>query len=294
MVTELAYYPGCTLKTRAHNFDISARASLASLGIKLAELSKWNCCGTVYSLADDDLIHHVASVRNLVHVRATGKNQVLTLCSFCYNTLHRANLIMKENADKRFAISSFMDLTSEYKGEVQALHLLQVLRDDIGWQKVSASVKHPLNNIKIASYYGCTLLRPQIEAIDNIERPTVLQNFVKALGAVPVDFPFATECCGSFQVMTERDIITERVRLILASARKSGAEAIAVSCPLCEYNLRQAQVRLKEWHSDFQLMPLLYFTQFMALAFGLPSDMCGFKENSPETQAWLERKGLLG
>jgi heterodisulfide reductase subunit B len=257
------------------------------------ELPRWNCCGTVYSLAEDDLIHHVAAVRNLIRVKEQGKNKVVTLCAFCYNTLKRANLVMKDSPDKRYAINIFMDEEPDYAGEVETAHLLQVLRDDVGWEKIAGRVKHPLKDLKIAGYYGCTLLRPQSVAIDSVERPTILQNLLKALGGTAVDFPFATECCGAFQIVNNRDIITERTAAILGSAAKNGAEALAVSCPLCEYNLRQTQSSTKQPQSGVPVMPALYFTQLMALAFGLEPAVCGFEENSPETRAWLKNKGLI-
>jgi heterodisulfide reductase subunit B2 len=290
---DLAYYPGCTLKTRANNFETSALAVMSALGINLVELPRWNCCGTVYSLAEDDLIHHVAAVRNLIRVKEQGKNKVVTLCAFCYNTLKRANLVMKDSPDKRFAINTFMDEEPDYAGEVETVHLLQVLRDDVGWEKIAGRVKHLLKDLKIAGYYGCTLLRPQSVAIDSVERPTILQDLLKALGSTAVDFPFATECCGAFQIVNNRDIITERTSAILGSAVKNGAEAIAVSCPLCEYNLRQTQSSTKQLQSGVPVMPTLYFTQLMALAFGLEPEVCRFEENSSETRAWLKNKGLI-
>jgi heterodisulfide reductase subunit B len=151
---DLAYYPGCTLKTRGKNFEISALAVMSALEINLMELPRWNCCGTVYSLAEDDLIHHVASVRNLIRVKEQGKNKLVTLCAFCYNTLKRANLVMKDDPDKRYAINNFMDEEPDYAGEVETVHLLQVLRDDVGWDKITAQVKRPLKDLKIAGYYG--------------------------------------------------------------------------------------------------------------------------------------------
>jgi heterodisulfide reductase subunit B2 len=290
---DLAYYPGCTLKTRAKNFETSALAVMSVLGVNLIELSRWNCCGTVYSLAEDDLIHHVAAVRNLIRVKQQGMSKVVTLCAFCYNTLKRANLVMKDSPDKRYAINTFMNEEPDYAGEVEIVHLLQVLRDDVGWQKIAEQVKHPLKDLKVAGYYGCTLLRPQQVAIDAVERPTVLRDLTRALGGTAVDFPFATECCGAYQVVDNRDIITERITAILNSAIKNGAEALIVSCPLCEYNLRQTTSSVRQVQSGIPAMPTLYFTQLMAIAFGLNPEVCGFEENSPETRAWLKSKGLI-
>jgi len=146
------------LKTKARNLEEPAIASLEVLGLKLEEIPRWNCCGAVYSLAEDDLIHQVAPVRNLIRVKEQGKNELATLCAFCFNTLKRANLLMKENAEKRNTLNSFMDEEIDYSGEVKVVHLLEVLRDEIGWGTLAQKVKLPLRELKVAPYYGCTLL----------------------------------------------------------------------------------------------------------------------------------------
>ncbi len=290
---DLSYYPGCTLKTKAKNFEDSAIASMATLGINLVELPRWNCCGTVYSLAEDDLVHHLASVRTLIRAQEQGKGKVVTLCSFCYNTLKRADLLMRNSEEKRNTLNSFMDEEIDYDGQVEVVHLLQVLKDDLGWEAIAKKVKTPLQNLKVAPYYGCTLLRPQEAAIDRVERPTVLQELLQTLGAAVVDFPFATECCGSFQIVSNPDFVTERAHAILGLALRQGAEAIVLSCPLCNFNLGQRQIELKQKYSDFQGLPLLYFTQLLALALGVDPQVCRFDQNFGEPQTLLQSKGLI-
>jgi heterodisulfide reductase subunit B2 len=129
---KIGYYPGCTLKTKAKNLEDAALAALEALGIEVTELERWNCCGAVYSLADDDLIHHVAAVRDLVRAQEQGYDKVVTLCSQCYNVLARANLMMREDEEKRDTINRFMDEEPDYRGEVEVVHFLGILRDDIG------------------------------------------------------------------------------------------------------------------------------------------------------------------
>src|SRR4030042_224907 len=179
----VAYYPGCTLKTRARNLEEPAVASMEALGLKLDEVPRWNCCGAVYSLADDDLIHQVAPVRNLIRVKKQGKAELVTLCAFCLNTLKRANLLMRQDVAKRDTLNAFIDEGINYSGEVKVVHLLEVLRDKVGWAVLSQKVKLPLRGLKIAPYYGCTLLRPREIAIDKVEYPTFLGGFLKALGS---------------------------------------------------------------------------------------------------------------
>ncbi len=289
----LAYYPGCTLKTKARNLEEPAVASMEALGFKLDEVPRWNCCGAVYSLAEDDLIHQVAPIRNLIRVKKQGKAKLVTLCAFCLNTLKRANLLMKEDLEKRDTLNDFIDEGIDYSGEVKVVHLLEVLRDEIGWEALSQKVKLPLRELKVAPYYGCTLLRPREVAIDSVENPTILREFLKALGASPIDFPESTRCCGSYQIISNPDDISEYTRDILNSASSRGAEALVLTCPLCDYNLGQGQKELIEKHSGFKEVPLLYFTQLLTLALGLDSNICHFKLNYGSPELLLKKKNLL-
>lgn len=290
---ELSYYPGCTLKTRAKNFEDSAIASMAVLDVNFKEVPRWNCCGAVYSLAGDDLIHQLAPVRDLIRVKEQEQGEVAVLCSLCFNTLKRANLLVRNDAEKRKTLNSFMDEELDYNGEVEVVHLLEVLRDDIGWKTISDKVKVPLRHLKLAPYYGCTLLRPQEVAIDQGARPTILHQLTRALGAEPVDFPSATKCCGSYQVVGNREVALECARDILSSALRCQAEALVLSCPLCDFNLAGKQEELRQKFREFKGIPTLYFTQLLALAFGLDSKVCHFELNYQDPRPLLESKGLL-
>ena len=268
-------------------------ASMEALGFKLDEVPRWNCCGAVYSLADDDLIHQVAPVRNLIRVKKQGKTELVTLCAFCLNSLKRANLLMRQDVEKRNTLNAFIDEGIDYSGEVKVVHLLEVLRDDIGWEALSQKVKLPLQGLKAAPYYGCTLLRPREIAIDNVEDPAILRDFLKALGAGPVDFPESTRCCGSYQVVSSPGDIAEYARPILNSALSHGAEALVLTCPLCDYNLDRGQKELIKKGSGFKEMPLFYFTQLLALALGLGPQVCRFELNHGNPESLLREKNLL-
>ncbi len=290
---DLSYYPGCTLKTKALNFEASAIAAMSVLGVNLIEIPRWNCCGTVHSMADDDLAHHIAPVRNLVRVAEQGSNRVVTLCSFCYNTLKRADLLMRNSPEKRNTINSFMDDEIDYNGQVEVVHLLEVLRDDVGWEAIARQVKVPLEGLKVVPYYGCTLTRPQEAAIDSVENPTVIQELMKVLGVTVLDFPLATECCGSFEIVSDPGAVIERAYAILGMAQRKGADAVVLSCPLCAHNLGQKQAEIADKYSDFTGMPIVYFTQLLALAVGVSPEVCRFDLNFGGVEALLRDRGLI-
>ncbi|MFA4917020.1 MAG: CoB--CoM heterodisulfide reductase iron-sulfur subunit B family protein [Syntrophales bacterium] len=289
----ISYYPGCTLKTKAKNLDDSGTASLTALGVDFKELSRWNCCGAVFSLADDDLLHLVAPVRDLVRVKEEGNTKVITACSMCYNTLARANMVMRDDEEKRYTINSFMEEEIDYNGEVDVFHYLTYLRDEIGWESLRKKVKKPLNNLKLAPYYGCTLVRPAEISIDQSLPKTIMQDFISALGAQPSFFPSSEECCSSYQIISNPNAALASSARILKSAVKRGADAIITSCPLCEYTLGKKQAAIVEKDPEVKKIPTFYFTQLLAVALGLEEDVCHFELNVPESRELLAKMNFV-
>ena len=278
---KISYYPGCTLKSTAKNFEDSALATMKEFGIEMEELPKWNCCGTVFSLASDDLMHHIAPIRILLRTRESGSESLVTLCSMCYHTLKLSNIRIKENPDELEKINNLMykeEIT--YDGKVTVYHLLTLLKERIGFEKIKEHIKVDLGNLKVAPYYGCFLLRPEEASIDpSIENPTIMSEFIQAVGAIPVEFPHQTECCGSYLTVDEKDLVTERSYEILQSAKKRGADLIMTSCPLCQFNLDDRQKEVKNKFPEFEEIPVLYFTQLLAFAMGLDKEGLRFDLN---------------
>jgi len=298
-MTRLAYYPGCTLKTNAKSFEDSTMATAEKLGIELVEPERWNCCGTVHSLSTDDVMHHLAPVRNLLRVeelRDAGEvdsRQIVTLCAMCYNTLKRSNAVFKTDSDRRNKIRDNMYKEErEYSGNVEVVHYLETLRE-MGWDKVKEAVVKPLTGLKVAPYYGCLLLRPRGTGIDDTDNPTIMEDLLEALGAKPVGFAYSQKCCGSYNVVHMKGVVADLAYKILNQAEEEGAEMLITACPLCEYNLGPIQAEVEKKHPVFDSIPVVYFTQLMALAFGLGEEATAFTGNTPNPRSLLREKGLL-
>jgi heterodisulfide reductase subunit B len=289
---KLGYYPGCTLKTKAANLEIAAMAALDELGIDYTELDRWNCCGAVFSLADDDLIHQVAPVRNLIRAAQQGCDTVVTICSQCYNTLARANALVRDDEEKRDTLNRFMDEEPDYAGEVEVVHYLSLLRDEIGWEKLAEAVTNPLEGLRVAPFYGCTLVRPEEVAIDGVDR-TILEGFITALGAEPATFAAARECCGSYQMLAHPEEGMNRAAKVIASANRSSADALILSCPMCEYNLGTRQDDVVASHAGLSQVPTFYFTQLLGVALGLDPELCRLDLNGPAAKELLIDKSYI-
>lgn len=288
---EYLYFPGCTLYTKAKNFDQTARICSTLLGFELKELSNWTCCGATFPLATDNLMALLPPSRILARARQEG-TVLTTLCSVCFNVIKRTNKLIQKDEEKREKINNFIEM--DYKGDLEVLHYLEVLRRGIGFSEIKKKVSKPLNGIKLAAYYGCMILRPFDEiGFDDKERPKIFEEFLDLLEATPIDFPYKIECCGSFQSVGSPDIATECSHKILASAIKNGAEAIVSTCPMCTFNLDHKQSEIKQKHLDFKSIPVFYFTQLLGISLGLDHRTLGFDLNAVDPLKILEKKGLI-
>ncbi|RLF33069.1 MAG: heterodisulfide reductase, subunit B [Thermoplasmata archaeon] len=290
---KLLYFPGCTLKTSAKNLEKSAFAITKALGHELVEMDDWTCCGVVSSLSDDDLMRHLAPLRNLIHVEDQGENRVVVLCDMCCNTLKQTNLRVKEKPDDLETLNLFMDRENDYRGTVKVQHFLEFLRDDVGFNVLKKMVKKPLKNLKIMPYYGCMLLRPREVAVDDAEEPTILSDLLSALGVEVVDNPFKIECCGSYHTIQEKELVSRRAYRITSYAIERGADAIVLSCPLCRFNLDVRGKEAEKMFNGYKQLPVFYYTQLIAVALGLDPSVYGFDQHAVDPTLLLKKKGVL-
>jgi heterodisulfide reductase subunit B len=278
---ELSYYPGCTIKTSARNYETSAKAALAWLNAHLNEMEDWTCCGVVHPLAQDDLYHQLAPIRVLNHMQhQEQQREVVTLCDMCYNTLSQANVAMQQHGDRLKTINTYIHDTQaepDYAGSITVLHLLQVLRDKIGFATIQKQVGNPLKGLKVFPYYGCMVLRPGEISIDSPEDPQIIGDLMRALGATVIDDPVKNECCGSYHTVDQREVVYSRITHIVERAQARGAEAIVLSCPLCRFNL---DTRQGEAPGIANPLPVFYYTQLMGLAFGLGAEELGLEDHA--------------
>ena len=256
-----SYYPGCTLSTKAKELDRCGRLAAQALGVELEEIENWQCCGAVYPQAEDEIATKLSAVRALN--AAKEKNQpLLTLCSACHHVIKRVNDDMKNSEYIRTRANNYLKLDAPYAGETNVVHYLEMLRDEVGFDKLKAAVKNPLKGVKIAAYYGCLLLRPSgVMAFDDPENPQIIEDFIRAIGATPVIYSQRNECCGGYMAMEDEGYARRRVERILASAAEAGADEIITACPLCMYNLAHNAGDAK--------LPVKYFTELLYQALGL-------------------------
>lgn len=284
----LAYYPGCSLHGTEPEYDESLRAVVEALGIAVAEIPDWNCCGASSGHTTDHLLGVALPARNLALAEAAGFDRVLAPCAACYNRLASARIAVAEDAEVRERMPDI--LGREFANSVEVLSVLNVLREaaaDIA-QRAAAPrpTPNPIVGARLASYYGCLLVRPpEVSGGDDPEQPMFMDEIVRACGGEAIDWNMKVECCGGAFSVSRTSSVLRMGRAIIEDARRNGAEAIVVACPLCHTNL---DLRQKAMESRGEArMPVLFITQVVGLALGLPPETLGLKRHFIATEPLL-------
>jgi heterodisulfide reductase subunit B2 len=271
-----AFFPGCSLGSTAWDFDKSTRALCGSLGIELCDIEDWVCCGSTPAHSSNASLAVALPVMNLQKAKAAGFSEVLTACASCYARLRTANYKVNEDANERERAERITG--KAYDGSLKVRHILDVLVNDLGVKAVKKKTTNSLKGLRVASYYGCLLSRPpEVVAFDDPEHPTCMDDLVKAAGGEVVDWPFKTECCGASLSISKTDVVSRLGYRLLSMAHRAGAECIVVACPLCQLNLDFRQAEAKKGRSDIPDIPVVYITQLLGLALGLPQDALGLE-----------------
>ena len=287
---KFAYYPGCSLRGTGRAYEDSLLAVFRALDVELEELEDWNCCGATAYLSFDELTSYALSARNLA-IAERMQLDIVAPCAACYLALNKTQHYIHEyphiNQMVRGALRS---IGFEYQDRVKVRHPLDILWRDIGVETIRKKVKVPLKGLKVAPYYGCQIVRPYA-TFDDQYAPVSMDRLLEAAGAEVVYYPLKTRCCGGSQKGSLPEIGLDLLSRLLAEAQTCGADVIATACPLCQFNLEVFQGEAGSRERPVS-MPVVYFTQLLALALGAPWDEIGFKHSIVPIQPMLRQKEI--
>lgn len=303
-MAKVAYYPGCALEGSGGPYDRSTRALVKALDLEMTNLADWNCCGAMEVKNIHPMLQTYMSARNMaIASEKMGFDTVMAPCNGCYHNLKKAEY---ECATSPEAMQTVQDLAQKagdpvYKGDVRTIHLLEWLMEELGPEGVKQRISKSLNGMKIANYYGCMYTRPrqifpekdQGPGSESSHKPHFMDDLLEAAGAVNVDFPLKTACCGGAHTLSDSDTSTQLVLNLLQAAEDSGAEVIATECPTCHSGLEMHQIRAETQFGIKTKVKILYFTQLLGLALGLSARKLAIHENVSDSLDFLNEKGVI-
>ena len=284
MSKQYAFYPGCTLHSTGVEFGQSTELVCQALGLEMVEIPDWNCCGASSAHSMDHTLFLALPARNLalaqqVELDEGGNGRALDLaipCAACYSRTAAAHLALQEDASFRTRMEAVLGV--EYQDRVRPRNLLDIVANDVTRQALRAAVVRPLEGLKVASYYGCLLVRPPqyTQRWDDPEHPQSMDEVLGLMGAEAVPWSYGVDCCGGSLTLNRSDVVVHLVDVLARAAHEAGAEALVTACPMCMANIdgrqkyRGGAPLPRPPKPDYEPLPIFYFTELMALAYGLP------------------------
>lgn len=291
MKSAFGYYPGCSLEGSAREFDMSLRAVLEKLDMKIEEVKDWSCCGASSAHVSDHLLAAALPGRNLMLAKEQGLANVVAPCAACYNRLAGAKHELQHNAKVKADVEELMG--KRFTNGIEILNIIQLF-EAIGAEKIKAAIQEQLGHLKAACYYGCLLVRPHgITNFDDMERPVSMEKIVEAAGAKTVSWNFKTECCGAAHSIAHTDVVEVLSKRIIDDAIKNGANVIVVACPMCHSNLDMRQLNIKKHFENHQDIPVVYLTELVGMALGIKPEALGLNLHFIDTKSLLVKEGAV-
>lgn len=270
---------GCMMTTKYPWFEAAVRRTFDKMGIELVDRDGFTCCpDPIYFQAHDKMEWYTIAARNISLAEEAGYD-IITTCSGCTATLSEVNLALKEDAALRAEINDRLKrIGRQYKGTVNVRHAVTVLRDDFGMERIAGTVTRPLTGLKVAVHYGCHLLKPsRVMRVDDPDRPTILDNLLKAIGCEPIHHDKTLLCCG--RACMDNSISDQMVIDILEDVVGSGADCMGLICPTCFDEFDTGQILLGRKYKKSFNIPVVYAFQLLGLAQGLAPQEVGLQHH---------------
>jgi heterodisulfide reductase subunit B len=281
----VSYYPGCSLKGSAREFDDSVRAVATSLEVELAELRDWNCCGATAAHSLDEHLALALPARNLVLAEAAGKDVVVP-CASCFNRLKHAEKALLAGKDAQLGV--------EFAGKVKVRDVADFMAQPAMLEALAAKVTKSLKGLKAVCYYGCLVSRPpKVTDPADCENPQSMDRICAALGLETYPWSYKTACCGGSHAIARPDIVHTLTQRLFEQALEAEAECFVVGCQMCQANLDMHQQAIARKAGRSYYLPVFYFTELIGLATGHPHAPAWLKRHFVDPAALLQGKGLL-
>ena len=290
-----SYFPGCSLERNSAAYNASVLAVAEPLGIELAEIEDWNCCGATEYVSLNLMAAYALIARNLAQAaKNDGVKQIVAPCSACYLNLKKCDHYMHQSAElnRKVNLALAAGGLAYQPGSLKVRHLLDVVANDVGLDALAAKVTRPLKGLRVAPYYGCFLVRPDFDdKVDDVEYPMLLDRLLQALGAEVVDFPLKAQCCGGHMTQISEATGFEMIRRLVKGAADRGADIVVTVCPMCQLNLDAFQGPMNRYFKTNYHVPILYFTQMIGLALGMGAAALGIGSELVDARPALARIG---
>lgn len=283
IVMKYAIFRCCPTPIFLRYYEASTNAVLAKLGVTLIDIEAFNCCG--YPLkGTDNMAYLSAAVRNLALAAGKGLD-IITLCNCCFESLKGAKFRMDSDDTLHREISAILQKENLiYRKETRVRHVFEVLLEEIGIDAIKSRIVTRYEGLKIATHYGCHLLRPsQVLQFDDPVAPSRFDALVEVTGAQSIPWSSKLDCCGAPAWGSHDTLSISLTEKKITDAKANGADFLCVACVYCQLQFDRVQhMRLAQSSNEGSLASILY-TQLLGLTLGIEADALGLDQHCMDT-----------
>lgn len=285
---EFVMYTGCTTPVRLPAYEASIQVVLEKLGIRTSLMKDANCCGAQYVESLSHTAFCAMSGRILAIAESMGKD-ILAICGACSGSLKIVKHELDSDPKLRDEVNKLLaEEGLKYTGTVEVKHLLQIFREDIGYDAIKAAIVRPYSGVRLAAHYGCHVTRPpEIVKVDDPENPTIIDKIIEITGATAVDYTGKTRCCGGPMLAMDQDVATKIGLDKIRNIRNEKVDGIITACEFCDIQL--TSVQFDELNGDEPKIPVIPLPQFLGPAIGIDFDKLGIHLNKIDPKVILQK-----
>jgi succinate dehydrogenase / fumarate reductase cytochrome b subunit len=206
----------------------------------------------------------------------------MTICNVCTLNLRQANWQLMNDDNLRARVSANLETVGAppYDGTVDVKHLLWLIAEGDGFERLKTVAHKGLKGLKVAPFYGCQILRPsKLLGFEDPDQPWSLEAIIEACGGEPIDYPAKIKCCGFPIIQAREETALGELIQPIEQASEAGADAIVTPCPLCHLSLDAWQSKLRKQTGKDFAMPILHLSQLIGVAAGLEESELKFKRH---------------
>ncbi len=288
-----AFYPGCVAKGGCPELYSAAVKVAEKLDIELEEMTDVSCTGAgcMPTQLSDPI-----NARTFAKAEQMGL-PIMTICSTCQGVFSQANHRLQDPEYREEINREYLaEEGLSYQGTTEVTHMLWVLFEDYGIEKLKTLIQRPLNGLKVSPFYGCFLRRPGNIMVPTKEvggRRTYLEDLTSILGAENVDISGKTKCCG-FPILTANEEASlGMVSKHAGESKGNGADCMVTPCPLCHLNLDGNQPRAEGQKGEKIDLPIIHLPQLVGLALGFDPDEMQLGRHIVSTKAVNDKIDML-
>jgi len=292
-MTRIGLYLGCLIPTEQYAYEMAIREVLPDFGMELVDVEGVACCGAPLRHINLSLTMYL-SARNIALFEKDDLD-MLAPCPYCHQAVSETKHVLDGNPELRKNVNAHLKEEGlTYRGTLRHYHLLDLLHDIVGVDRIKEKAKVSLEGLNIAAHYGCHLIRPNdIPRPDDSENPQKMETLLEAIGAKSDYYNEKLDCCGAHILLNESESALTKTGQKLQAVQKHGFSGLATMCPWGHRMFDSKQDSAAQTVGGSLDVPVIYYIQLLGLAMGKDPASLGMNLNrSPVDRLMAPREGV--